>query len=798
MSSHNHINASVGLARRPRRNTRTSARGRFLIQVVVALGLWATLGAQNRYDPSEVLQRSRELESTLTVLTVALEPGFEDFEALATLRHERGARLVTLYVTNGESGPNDDGLQIPGEIAFGRRMEAYQAMKALGGYELFLNMPDFGSASDTSGVREWWPADTLRKLLIEMIQNTRPDLVLLPADLKSRAVASPRWDALRDDLRAALRGATRQARGVGALPAWEVSSAMADDGNGKGVSFSAGRSIALSQAVQELAASAASCYSSLRLQLPLWTKDRARTYDALLAPGRRALKAPDDGVPAPPPERLAWVADEVQKLTLSIRKKTGDGTSGATPLRYELHWVVAIMDSVDYLIAQRGTLSNRERKILLHWKEGLEELRSTIFGIEVSYQFADSVLLERQVTSLTVDNVKGVPAGGTTEIFFPDVGRRWIPGSGTEQRQELELGYSYQLISPAGVELDLPVSYGGRGRVSYGTPFPFFVFHTGSTRAENFFKKIIERHLFAPKLTVEPITPIVRASPGERVMVRMTNHSHDGLLDWFGVQDSLAQSPLDTIRLRGKESAVVDTLALTWSPLLENGDYRIPLSLGGHEVAYFAARKFDVETDSQRRIALVPAFPGSPAAETLRRLGATTQILRPDFADAELGQVDVVVLDERLLTMHPEVRGRFDVFDRFASRGGRVVILAQDAQAWNERPLLAGVRLSETMLLDAFAPVVIDSTHGIARDPNLLTEEDWQGWLFARSNATAEIGDRTARVVARGGLSEEPLIAVIERGEGEFVMVNLALASQFTNIHPGAYRLFANILLGSL
>ena len=763
--------------------------------LVIALMTWTGLKAQQAYAPDAVAQRSLDVRSALSVLTVALQPGFEDFEALAYLRNVRGARLASLYVTNGESGSSDDGRTIPGEIAFHRRAEAYEAMKRADGFELFLNMPDFGSASDSEQVRTWWPADTLQERLAEMIQNVRPDLIVLVADLESRGEPSPRWRVLKDDLLAALRLAAVQRRGAGAAPAWDVSMALADDGDGQGLAFPlAGLAAKAREACTTRAASIAGTYSSLRLQLPLWWKERKARYDVLKsAPGRRARFA-DDGVPEKTPARLAWVAGELNKLNQSLQKKTASGASASKPLTGELKWLVAIMDSVDIIIGRQGSLSNRERKILLHWKEGLEELRNAIYGVDVAYRFQDSVLLAMQVTTVTVDSVKGIPPGGTTELFFPDVGRRWIAGRGTEQRQELALGKAYQLISPQSVELDLPATYGGRDRIAHGTPFPFFVFHTGASRSENFFKKIMVRHLYGPKLTVEPLTPIVRIVPGEHVVVRLTNHSHDGLRDAFGVRDSLASSPRDTIRVSGKEAVLIDTLALTWSESIEDGDYRVPLSIGQREVAYFAARKFDAAVAGDPRVAIAASFGDSPVVQTLRRLGIQSHVLSGEWGLGDLEGIGVLVLDERVMSLHSDIASRKEAIERFAASGGRVIILGQDPQTWNDRPLVAGVRLAETTVLDAASPVVLDSTQAVARSPHLIAPEDWEGWLFARARARAEISDPSMSILATDGARGTALITRSARGSGEIVFVNLSLASQLMNVHPGATRLLANLL----
>jgi hypothetical protein len=82
----------------------------------------------------------------------------------------------------------------------------------------------------------------------------------------------------------------------------------------------------------------------------------------------------------------------------------------------------------------------------------------------------------------------------------------------------------------------------------------------------------------------------------------------------------------------------------------------------------------------------------------------------------------------------------------------------------------------------------------LARWPNLIAEEDWQGWLFARTWAVATLSDPSSRVIAKDGTGGTPLLVSQALGSGELLCVNLSLGSQLMNVHPGAYRLLANLL----
>jgi len=76
-----------------------------------------------------IVQRCRDLRGSFHVLSIALRPGDEDFSCPIYLRLERGAKVLSAYVTNGETEESDSCDFIPQQNAVIRREEAASHLK---------------------------------------------------------------------------------------------------------------------------------------------------------------------------------------------------------------------------------------------------------------------------------------------------------------------------------------------------------------------------------------------------------------------------------------------------------------------------------------------------------------------------------------------------------------------------------------------------------------------------------------------------------------------------------------------
>jgi hypothetical protein len=222
----------------------------------------------------------------------------------------------------------------------------------------------------------------------------------------------------------------------------------------------------------------------------------------------------------------------------------------------------------------------------------------------------------------------------------------------------------------------------------------------------------------------------------------------------------------------------------------------IPVRIDTFRIARFAARKFSADVDLSKRVGLITGIKSSPAAEALRRLHLNFSTLAPNKNSMQqLDALNVLIIDRRALSLQPEIATLRSELDRFVERGGHLIVLAQDAAAWNAQPLWNGIRLTSTTTLDDHTPLQLEAGHALLNTPNPLTPEDWEDWLFLRGyNTIAGEALASAAAPVRTMPEGNPLIVSAGMGNGKRTYVDLALSPQLMNIHAGAFRLLANLI----
>lgn len=737
-------------------------------------------------------QRSLDLRSNLNVLSVAIQPGYEDLSGLAYLRLGRGATIMSAYLTNGEAGESDVQAEYPPYLATLRRAEASKALSHLGGKVHFLNMPDIAAARDSAKVREFWPSDVLQTRLAELFFRLKPDIVLLARDWATEG-SSQRWDVLYSDVLVAVKKISPTERYKGSAVTnsrglWGVERVFVDSWEQKGFSIPIDRRHPRwEKTYRAIGEEAGRAYRSLASQRTIWMNAVEPIYRLAYPTPPLPIKEVDGGLPGPSTARLRWIEREIQQLTeATLRGKT---SSVLTPL-------VAILDSVSFYLARLHDLEAGEQKSLLHWKRELESLRCTLLGVEVEYSISDTDLTERQLTFLTIDTVKGLSVEGSTDIYFAGLDRGWAINEDLTQRLPLRLHQKYRLLSPARVDYTYPPGRYELKSATLGKPFVFFILHRGLSKEQSFVHGTTIELTFAPRFVFEILTPIVRMVPGEGVVIRFTNLTRDGVADTIRVEDSLASSTASAFRLSYKGSSHLDTLFIRWKGNPAEGNYLIPVQIDGITVANFAARNFPTEVDTSKKIGIVTGLPNSPIENALHRLNLkfSTVGLGRTFSQ-QIESLNVLILDRRVLSLRPQMGDFKNEIDSFVNRGGHLIVLAQDAATWNAKPLWAGMHLKPTLLFDENIPLKLDSTHTLLISPNLIAPEHWDGWLYSRGyNSVSGNALEDAQLPVKTERWGTPLIVSLRDGKGRRTYVDLALGHQWMNIHSGAFRLLANLI----
>lgn len=746
-------------------------------------------------------QRALDARARLNVLSIALQPGYEDLATLVYFRLGRGARIVSAYVTNGEAGESDVRGEYPNQLAAVRRIEAAKALASLGGEEYFLNMPDFGAVRDTETVRALWNTDTLQQKIGKLLSDLRPDVILIARDWAA-GETSPELEVLSSELIRAVRrleptAVEKKAGGVNELFRWTVDRVLLETGSKAGVRVPVDRIHPLwKKSYVTIGDEVGKAYESRFAQRIQWHRvgqtRPAIAYEFVYPRRAGPPKSVDGNLPPPAPGALMGIDAEVARVASLITEGRMSSASRSDAVKA----VAAMIDSVDSRLAQPLGLSSQVRKICMQWKLSLESLRVALLGIIVRYSVDPSIVTERQVTVLKIDNLIGTKQGDSLWVYFPMIDQKWLVDEQVKKILPLRFDPGYRLVSPFQLERDLPAALDGLTQTSVGKSLTFFIMCKAKSRVNNFVFRCSVRMLYSPRFSAEVLTPIVRAVPLERVLVRLTNHSRDGVRDSVLVDDSLAFAAKQGFRLNIKDQSQVDTLILQWRRPLEEGTYLVPVNIATQTVNRFAARKFDVHVDTSKQVALITALSNSPTAETLRRLGVRWREIKDARSVAEqLGGSQVAILDRRALTLMGDLKSQVQTLKRYVENGGHLIVLAQDAQSWNTWPLVDGFQLASYNGWEEGNAVETDSTHRVLASPNRITAQDWSGWLFRRAhNLLSGPALASAAVPLKSQNNKSPFIAEWKFGSGILTYVDLALYPQFLNVQPGSFRLLANLV----
>lgn len=183
-----------------------------------------------------------------------------------------------------------------------------------------------------------------------------------------------------------------------------------------------------------------------------------------------------------------------------------------------------------------------------------------------------------------------------------------------------------------------------------------------------------------------------------------------------------------------------------------------------------------------------------------------TELSDADIAAGDLRAFDTVIVDIRALRDRPAARRGFRRLLDFATGKGRrlLVFYQKDTEFHPSGEGFVGAPFTPFVLgrgrvTRADAPVrVLRPDHLLLQHPNVVQPADWDAWEQERAlylpslygsqyEELLEIHD-PGQPPERGGL------LYARCGDGEFVYCGLALWRQLKKLHPGAVRLFANLV----
>jgi hypothetical protein len=188
--------------------------------------------------------------------------------------------------------------------------------------------------------------------------------------------------------------------------------------------------------------------------------------------------------------------------------------------------------------------------------------------------------------------------------------------------------------------------------------------------------------------------------------------------------------------------------------------------------------------------------------EALIGIGLPVDVL--DGAALERGdlrQYDVIVVGSRAYETEPALLENNARLLEYVRNGGRLIVQYQQGPFFNGRfaPAPLTVAPRHDRVTDENAPVaMLAPASPLFQRPNRLGPDDWKDWVQERGLYFARTWDPSyVPMLEMSDPGEDPLrggLLVNALGRGTYVYTGLSFFRQLPAGHPGAFRLFLNLM----
>ena len=756
--------------------------------IVLVLSFLAAWCAHAEQPLGEVAFRQalRDIGTDLRLMCVAAHPDDEDGATLALYRMAYGLDTYALIATRGEGGQNEIGPELGHALGVIRTREMQRASQITGAHLRFLDMPEFGyskSIEETYAV--WGEEETLRRL-VRQIREIRPDVIITHHGKQKDhghhqavgrslieafdAAADPTmfpeqiaeglapWQAARlyirtfeqtPDAVAVPIGAFDPLRGVAYT---EVAAQALEQHASQGMGFFIDRFIRGQQFAWYELEKAAQGGVSGAAGVPA---PKASLLDGLydrVAPEARMLSERADQVTRE--EALAAFAahgdeDDWQRL-------------GAVAAGIDLH------ATVNDAVAVPGQTITIHATLHDYGVPDLKDLAATVlpaptFDIEVPS--SQAIVLDDTNTAAAEFTVAiprdEAPTLPLAEHLF-DAGSLMPP---IEVEVTATLGGApFRLRAPVDVQIALPVEL-------------------------TFLDAPYLARLNADVSTIVTLDVINRtAGPA---------HASVALSAAAGLN---VPSREEAFELPQEEARTVWAIPASSGkdPPLQPRDYLLTALAGDHAV-HAPVRLVDLAVPESVRVGVVQSYDDTYVT-TLRKMGVPHETLtEKDFNPIALDTYTTIIVDIRAYMVRPDLVANNKALLDYVNRGGTLIVNYQKTFEWKPEYAPYPIHLSRNRVTDENASVtLLVPGHPLFHAPNEIVDRDWEGWIQERGLYFPDQWDEHyTPLLAMNDPGEDippGSLLVASYGDGHYIYTALGWYRQLRELHPGALRMFANML----
>jgi len=192
---------------------------------------------------------------------------------------------------------------------------------------------------------------------------------------------------------------------------------------------------------------------------------------------------------------------------------------------------------------------------------------------------------------------------------------------------------------------------------------------------------------------------------------------------------------------------------------------------------------------------------GDEVPQAIESLGVKPHLLNDqELANTDLSQWTTIVIGIRAYAARPALVAAQTRLNEFVEKGGRVVVLYQNAQFPAPSHITLG-DAPEKVVEEKAAVKLLDPTSVLLSYPNKITTADFDGWVEERGHSFMASWDESLTPLTEtadaGQDAQRGGLLVGKYGRGSWVYVAYALHRQLPELVPGSYRLLANLLSSS-
>jgi LmbE family N-acetylglucosaminyl deacetylase len=731
--------------------------------LVLAVALPVLRADQTELGDIALHQAVLDLSTDLRLMCVAAHPDDEDDATLAMYRKKYGYHTIAVIATRGEGGQNEIGPELYNELGVIRTREMMRASAILDAELHFLNLPEFGFSKTPEETFAIWGRDETVRRLVRAIRQTRPDVIISNHGLQ------------KDH-------GHHQAIGVALQEAFDAA--------GDAAQFA------------ELAQEGLEPWQPQRLYLRSWE---------------------------PAPDAVTVDFNELD----STRGKTYAEIAAAALQEHTSQGMQFFINRYLSGTVQAHYILTKEKPHDRAVGEPLDESRGVLFAGLHDRNLPDRQRERRNRVAALQDELQlKVTAGDTRVVPGQTISiAAQLTDFGSAEAQSIRFRIDSSVWRDTAPPGDAVGKMNGQQTVfanlavrvpddaAITVPLADHLFDPHFMEPQ--FDVVAEvtagtdvLELRVP-VTVEVARPVDIAFAGGPYLVRrgidasctfnvlLTNNTpgpNSGAVVFSMSPGFIIDRQRAEFSFAAEDDQKIVPVTAVVGENLEPRDYWLNAMIEGETVPHFGlARIVDVQAPDGLNVGVIQSYDDT-FMNTLERLGVPHKALTiEDFSPARLDTFTTIIVDIRAYLVRPDLVSNNQALLDYADRGGSVLVMYQKTQEWKPEYAPYSLHVSRNRVTREDAPItLLAPEHPVFSTPNAIGEADWGEWIQERGLYFPDHwAEQYAPLVACADPGEDippGSLLYADVGDGDYLYCALGLYRQIRELHPGALRLFANML----